>query len=120
MRAVASIRPRRDATRIPVPRNDQVIIREHPKAEEISKGGIILPDAGDQVNMMVWAEVIAVGPGGITSDGTRVPINVKPGDTVGVAPNSHLLFTLSGIQYGIVTDGGILVILSETADGSIQ
>jgi len=61
------------------PLGDRVIIRPIEK-EEISKGGIILPDTAKEKPQE--GEVIAVGPGKMKDDGTRTSLDVKVGDRV--------------------------------------
>ena len=62
-----------------VPLGDRVVIKPAPK-EEVSKGGIVLPDTVKE--KPVEGEVIAVGAGKLTDDGKRLPMDVKVGDIV--------------------------------------
>ena len=48
--------------------------------EERSEGGIYLPDVAREKQKV--CKVIATGPGRMADDGSRVPMQVKPGDTV--------------------------------------
>ncbi len=48
--------------------------------EEVSKGGIILPDTAKEKPQE--GEVIAVGPGKLSEDGKRIAMEVKVGDRV--------------------------------------
>ena len=48
--------------------------------EEITKGGIVLPDTAKEKPQE--GEVIAVGPGRLSDDGKRMAIDLKVGDTV--------------------------------------
>jgi len=61
------------------PLGDRVIVRPIEK-EEISKGGIILPDTAKEKPQE--GEIIAVGPGKVKDDGTRIAMDVKVGDKV--------------------------------------
>jgi len=61
------------------PLGDRVIVRPIEK-EEVSKGGIILPATAKEKPQE--GEVIAVGPGKLQNDGTRMPMDVKVGDRV--------------------------------------
>jgi len=61
------------------PLADRVIIKPAP-AEEKTKGGLVLPDTAKE--KPVQGEVIAVGPGRTTDDGTHIPMEVKVGDRV--------------------------------------
>jgi chaperonin GroES len=62
-----------------VPLGDRVVIKPSPK-EEVSKGGIVLPDTVKEKPQE--GEIIAVGAGKLTDDGKRLPMDVKVGDIV--------------------------------------
>ena len=62
-----------------VPIGDRVVIRPIPK-EEVSKGGILLPDTVKEKPQE--GEIIAVGLGKLTDDGKRLPMDVSVGDKV--------------------------------------
>jgi len=62
-----------------VPIGDRVVIRPVPK-EEVSKGGILLPDTVKEKPQE--GEIIAVGLGKLTDDGNRLPMDVVVGDKV--------------------------------------
>ncbi len=61
------------------PLADRIVVKPIPK-EEITKGGIVLPDTAQEKPQE--GKVIAVGPGKLTDDGTRIAMDVKVGDTV--------------------------------------
>jgi len=62
------------------PLADRLVVRATQK-EEVTKGGIVLPDTAKEKPQE--GEVLAVGPGRMTDDGkTRIPMDVKVGDTV--------------------------------------
>lgn len=61
------------------PLSDRVIAKRL-EQEEISKGGIILPDSAKQKQEKV--EVLAVGPGKVDQNGKTIPIPVQVGDIV--------------------------------------
>ena len=61
------------------PLGDRVIVKPIPK-EEITKGGIVLPDTVKEKPQE--GKVIAVGPGRMTDDGKRISMDVKVNDVV--------------------------------------
>jgi chaperonin GroES len=61
------------------PLGDRVVIRPA-KREEVSKGGIVLPDTAKEKPQD--GEVVAVGPGKMSDDGKRIPMDLKAGDVV--------------------------------------
>ncbi len=48
--------------------------------EEVTKGGIVLPDTVKEKPQE--GEVLAVGPGRLSEDGKRIPMDIKVGDIV--------------------------------------
>lgn len=61
------------------PLADRVIVKPL-EEEEVSKGGIILPDTAKEKPQK--GKVIAVGPGRLDEAGKRIPPEVKKGDKV--------------------------------------
>ena len=61
------------------PMGDRVLVKSL-DAEETIKGGIIIPDTAKEKPQE--GEVVAVGPGRVTDDGTTIPMEVKVGDKV--------------------------------------
>ena len=61
------------------PLADRLVVKPIEK-EEITKGGIVLPDTVKEKPQE--GEVIAVGPGRLSEDGKRLAIDVKVGDIV--------------------------------------
>jgi len=58
---------------------DRILVKPS-EQDEISKGGIILPDTVKEKPQE--GEVMAVGPGRLTDEGKRVPLDLKKGDKV--------------------------------------
>lgn len=61
------------------PLGDRIVVKPI-KREEMTKGGIILPDTAKEKPQE--GEVIAVGPGRLSDDGKRLEMEVKKGDRV--------------------------------------
>lgn len=59
---------------------DDIIVAEE-ILEEVTKGGIVLPDFKDAQKMR-WARVIVQGPGRMMDDGERIPMWTRVGDVV--------------------------------------
>ena len=59
------------------PLGDRVLV-EPLKEEEVSKGGIIIPDTAKEKPQQ--GKVIALGTGKLDDDGKKIPFNVKKGD----------------------------------------
>jgi len=61
------------------PLGDRVVVKPSTK-EEVTKGGIVIPDTAKEKPQE--GEVVAVGPGKMTEEGKRIPLDVKVGDVV--------------------------------------
>lgn len=86
---------------------DKVVV-EAVKAEEKSKGGIILTAAAQE--KPATCLVVAVGPGGIV-DGKEVTMQVKVGDKVLLSKYSGTEVKLDGKEYTIIRQSDILAIV---------
>ena len=63
------------------PVNDKIVVKTKSKEEEVTEGGILLPDTVDQGKLME-GEVIAVGNGMYSASGTLIPVVVDVGDKI--------------------------------------
>ncbi len=87
------------------PLGDRVVIKPTPK-EEVSKGGIVLPDTAKEKPQE--GKIIAVGPGRLTEDGTRIAMEVKKGDKVIYSKYAGTEFKLDEDELVIMREGDIL------------
>ena len=63
------------------PVNDKIVVKTNSQKEEVTEGGILLPDTVDQGKLME-GEVMAVGNGMYSASGTLIPVVVDVGDTI--------------------------------------
>ena len=64
------------------PVNDKIVVKPNEKnEEEVTEGGIILPDTVDQ-GKLLDGEVVAVGKGMYSASGTLIPVVVDVGDKI--------------------------------------
>ena len=89
------------------PLGDRVVLKQA-KAEEKTKGGIILTSAAQEKPEVY--EVLVVGPGGMV-DGKEVDMVVKAGDKVIMGKYSGTNVKLDGEEYIIVRQNDILAIV---------
>ena len=89
------------------PLGDKVVIKMV-ETEETTKSGIVLP--GTAKEKPQYAEVVAVGPGGIV-DGKDVKMEVKVGDKVLLSKYAGTEVKLDGAEYTILRQSEILAIL---------
>jgi len=87
------------------PLGDRVVIKPTPQ-EEVSKGGIVLPDTAKEKPQE--GKVIAVGPGRLTEEGNRIAMDVKKGDKVLYSKYAGTEFKLDGEELIIMREGDIL------------
>jgi chaperonin GroES len=78
-------------------------------AEEVTKGGIILPDTVKE--KPVVGEVVAAGPGRRGDDGKLIPMEVKVGDKVLYGKYSGTEVTLDRQEYLIMRESDIFAIV---------
>ena len=87
------------------PLGERVVIKPLPK-EEVSKGGIVLPDTAKEKPQE--GEIIAVGPGKLSEDGKRIAMEVKVGDRVVYSKYAGAEFKLDDEEVIILRESDIL------------
>jgi chaperonin GroES len=87
------------------PLGERVVIKPLPR-EEISKGGIVLPDTAKEKPQE--GEIIAVGPGKLSEDGKRIAMEVKVGDKVVYSKYAGTEFKLDEEEVVILRESDIL------------
>lgn len=92
------------------PLHDRIIIKPA-KPEEVTKGGIIIPDTAKEKPMQ--GEVIAVGNGKITEDGKVLPLQLKVGDQVLYGKYAGTEVTIDGEEYLIMRESDVFAIINK-------
>ncbi len=87
------------------PLGDRVVVKAV-ETEPVMKGGLVLPDTAKEKPQE--GEVIAAGPGRVTDDGKRVPMDVKIGDRVIYAKYGGTEIKDAGEEYLILRETDIL------------
>jgi len=87
------------------PLADRVVVKSIEK-EEMTKSGIYIPDTAKEKPQE--GEVLAVGPGRLTDDGKRLPLDVKVGDIVVYAKYGGTEIKIDGTEYMILRESDIL------------
>jgi chaperonin GroES len=90
------------------PLGDRVVILPTPR-EEMTKSGIVLPDTAKEKPQE--GKIIAAGPGRLTDEGKREPMDVKEGDVVLYAKYAGTEFKIEGEELLIVSQKDILAIV---------
>jgi len=87
------------------PLQDRILVKRI-EEKEVKKGGIIIPDTAKEKPQE--AEVIAIGPGKVTKDGTRQPMSVKVGDKILFGKYSGSEVKLGDEEYLIMREEDVL------------
>jgi chaperonin GroES len=90
------------------PLHDRVLVRRSEEHETMA-GSIIIPDTAKEKPQK--AKVVAVGAGRLLETGKRVPLSLKPGDTVLVSKWAGTEVKIDGTEYLILKEDEILGIL---------
>ena len=90
------------------PLADRVLIKPL-EAEEMKKGGIIIPDTAKEKPQE--GEVIEVGPGRMTDDGKKIPMEVKKGDKILYGKYSGTEVTIDDVEYLIMRESDVLAVI---------
>ena len=86
------------------------VIVEPIEQEEMTAGGIILPETAKEKPQE--GEVIAVGPGGRDESGKLIPIDVKPGNRVLFGKWSGTEVKLDGEELLIMKESDIMGVIA--------
>jgi len=87
------------------PLADRVIVKPLTR-EEVTKGGIVLPDTAKEKPQE--GKVVAVGPGRLSEDGSkRIPMDVVKGDTVIYAKYAGTEWKYEDEEYLILRESDI-------------
>lgn len=90
------------------PLADRVIVKPK-EADEVTKGGIILPDTAKE--KPVEGTIVAAGPGKTSDDGKVVKMEVKVGDVVLYGKYSGSEVSVDGVEYLIMRESDIFAIV---------
>ena len=90
------------------PLGDHIIVQAS-TAEEVTRGGIVLPDTAKETPQQ--AMVIAVGPGKLTEAGKRVEMEIKAGDKVVFSKYGGTEITVDGQDYLILSERDVLAVV---------
>ena len=92
------------------PLGDRVVVEPIEK-EETTPSGLVLPETAKEKPQE--GTVVAVGPGRLNDDGTRLPLEVKVNDRVLYAKYAGTEFKLNDKKYLILGEKDILAVLAK-------
>jgi chaperonin GroES len=91
------------------PLADRVVVKALEEAEQM-QGGLYIPDTAKEKPQE--GEIVAVGPGKLSDEGTRIPMDVAAGNRVLYGKYSGTEVTVDGDQFLILRESDILAIIN--------
>ena len=88
------------------PLGNRIVIEPLEGDEQMSSGGIFIPDTAKEKPQD--GTIVAVGPGRLTDDGKRVPMEVAVGDVVVYSKYAGTEYKEDGTGYLILREDDIL------------
>jgi chaperonin GroES len=92
------------------PLQDRLILKRV-EEEEKTKGGIIIPDSAKEKPQE--GQITAVGPGKVTDDGKKIPMDVKKGDRVLFSKYAGTEIKIDGEEHLIMREDDILGVIEK-------
>lgn len=92
------------------PLHDHIVVQRIDEGEQ-KVGRIIVPDSAKEKPQQ--GKVIAAGDGKSKDDGKRVPLDVKPGDSILFGKYSGQEIKLDGDEYLIMREDDVLAVVEE-------
>ncbi|MDR2779647.1 MAG: co-chaperone GroES [Synergistaceae bacterium] len=92
------------------PLGDRIVVKAAPH-EEMTKGGLVLPDTVKE--KPIEGIVEAVGAGKLNDDGKRVPMDLKPGDKVIYSKYSGTEVKLDGEEFLVISERDVLAVIEK-------
>ena len=90
------------------PLADRVVVKPLDEAEQM-RGGLYIPDTAKEKPSQ--GEIIAVGPGKLSDEGTRLELDVTVGDKVLYGKYSGSEVTVEGAEYLILRETDVLAVI---------
>ena len=87
------------------PLGDRIVVKPLAR-EEVTKGGIIIPDTAKEKPQE--GEVVAVGPGRVSDSGKRIAMEVAVGDKVIYNKYSGTEFKIDDVEYMILRESDVI------------
>ena len=95
------------------PVNDKIVVKPKESKEEMSSGGILLPDTV-QDGTLIEGEVMAASDGMYSATGTMIPLVVSEGDTILYNKNAHKAeHTIDGETYILMSVNEVMSIVED-------
>lgn len=91
------------------PLEDRIVVRQV-EAEQTTASGLVIPDTAKEKPQE--GEVVAVGPGRVADNGTRIPMDVQVGDKVVYSKYGGTELKHGGDEYLVLSARDVLAVIS--------
>ena len=91
------------------PTNDYILV-EPVKEEEITKGGIVIPETAREEKSM-RGKVISVGPGKVNEKGERTPVRISVGQMIVFKKYAPDEVKIDNQEYYFIKEDDVLAII---------
>ena len=88
------------------PLGNRVVVEPLEGEEQMSSGGIYIPDTAKEKPQE--GTIVAVGPGRLTDEGARVPMELEGGDSVVYSKYAGTEYKEGNIEYLVLREDDIL------------
>jgi chaperonin GroES len=88
------------------PLGNRVVVEPAEDDEQLSSGGIYIPDTAKEKPQE--GSVVAIGPGRMSDDGNRIPMEIKVGDTVVYSKYAGTEYKEGDTDYLVLREDDIL------------
>jgi chaperonin GroES len=88
------------------PLGNRLVVEPNEDDTQVSSGGIYIPDTAKEKPQE--GVVVAVGPGKLTDDGKRIPMEVALGDTVVYSKYGGTEYKEGDIEYMVLREDDVL------------
>ncbi len=89
------------------PLGNRIVVEPSEEDAQMSAGGIYIPDTAKEKPQE--GKVVAIGPGKLTDDGKRVPMELAVGDTVVYSKYGGTEFREGDIEYLVLREDDVLL-----------
>jgi len=88
------------------PVGNRIVVEPSDEEAQVSAGGIYIPDTAKEKPQE--GKVVAVGPGRLTDDGKRVPMEIEVGDNVVYSKYGGTEYKEGEIEYLVLREDDVL------------
>jgi chaperonin GroES len=92
------------------PLGDRVVIKAEDDLEQRTASGLVIPDTAKEKPQI--GEVLAVGPGALNEEGSRLPMDVSVGDRVLYSKYAGSEVKLDGNEYLVLSARDVLAVVN--------